>query len=120
VEESLAKKAVVSQPVNDWDRHHYEAMLPGFGGTDHMDWRAFVDILREKGFKGPFEIENEAKISKDTGNLGATLQGYEAAILFLSPMLWNLGEDGYRYKKERALSQPELKQDIPIKTIDSL
>lgn len=120
VEESLAKKAVVSQPANDWDRHHYEAMLPGFGGTDHMDWRAFVDKLREKGFKGPFEIENEAKNSKDTGNLGATLQGYSAAILFLSPMLWNLGENGYNYKKEKALSPSEVKQDIPIKTIDVL
>ncbi|MFC6101766.1 sugar phosphate isomerase/epimerase family protein [Olivibacter domesticus] len=120
VEESLAKKATVSQPANDWDRHHYEAMLPGFGGTDHMDWRAFVDKLREKGFKGPFEIENEAKNSKDTGNLGATLQGYRAAILFLSPMLWNLGADGYNYKKEKALSTSEVKQDIPIKTIDAL
>ncbi|MEH6306549.1 TIM barrel protein [Olivibacter sp. CPCC 100613] len=116
---SLAAEASVSQPTNDWDRHHYEAMLPGFGGTDHMDWRTFVDLLREKGFDRPFEIENEAKNSKDTGNLSATIQGYEAAIRFLSPMLWNLGENGYEYQKGAPLSEPNA-QDIPIKTMKDL
>ncbi|MGK9125624.1 sugar phosphate isomerase/epimerase [Olivibacter sp. SA151] len=120
VEASLATRAGVSQPVSDWDRHHYEAMLPGFGGTDHMDWRAFVDILREKGFEGPFEIENEAKNSKDTGNLAATIQGYEAAIRFLSPMLWNLGNKGYQFQRGEPLHEPTAQKDIPVKTINDL
>lgn len=119
VDESLAKKGIVSQPTSDWDRHHYEAMLPGFGGTDHMDWRLFVDELREKGFRGPFEIENEAKNSKDTGNLAATIQGFEATILFLSPMLWELGENGYQYQKEKILLDT-VNRDIPVRTIDTL
>lgn len=117
---SLAAKAGVSQPLSDWDRHHYEAMLPGFGGSDHMDWRAFVDKLREGGFDGPFEIENEAKNSKDTGNLMATIQGYEAAIRFLSPMLWNLGPKGYAYKNETSLQMRSGQQDIPVKTMNDL
>lgn len=120
VDVTLANKAGVAQPMSDWDRHHYEAMLPGFGGTDHMDWRAFVDILQEKAFDGPFEIENEAKNSKDTGNLAATIQGYEAAVRFLSPMLWNLGADGYTFKKGEPLSISSVRQDIPIKTIGDL
>ncbi len=117
---SLALKAGVSQPLSDWDRHHYEAMLPGFGGSDHMDWRAFVDKLREKGFDGPFEIENEAKNSKDTGNLMATIQGYDAAIRFLSPMLWNLGPNGYEYKSQTPLQIRSGQQDIAVKTIADL
>lgn len=120
VDASLAAVTGISQPQNDWDRHHYEAMLPGFGGTDHMDWRAFVDKLRDKGFTGPFEIENEAKNSKDTGNLAATIQGYEAAVRFLSPMLWNLGNEGYRYQKGEPLTEPKERKDIPVKTIDDL
>src|SRR5690606_35492848 len=71
VDATLAQQAGVAIPANDWDRHHYEAMLPGFGGSDSMDWRAFVDQLLEKGFDGVFEIENEARNSKDTGNMGA-------------------------------------------------
>ncbi|QNL49117.1 sugar phosphate isomerase/epimerase [Olivibacter sp. SDN3] len=119
VESSLAVHAEVEQPKNDWDRHHYEAMLPGFGGTDHMDWRAFVDTLRNKGFAGPFEIENEAKNSKDTGNMVATVQGYEAAIHFLSPMLWNLGTNGYAYNNQNDLQYPAV-ADIPVKKMDDL
>src|SRR5690606_15913238 len=92
VNSELAKKAGVSIPQNSWDRHHYEPMLPGFGGTDDMDWRAFVELLNEKGFNGPYEIENEAKNSMGTGNIAAISQGYKAAISFLSPMLWDLGD----------------------------
>jgi len=114
VDEKLAKKAGVPLPDHEWDRHNYEAMLPGFGGTDSMDWRAFVDTLKEKGFSGPFEIENEAALSKATGNMGATLQGYRAAIMCLSPMLWPLTEQGYQYDQSL---QKELKQlaqkDVP-------
>src|SRR5690606_27776909 len=66
VDAALAASANVSIPQHDWDRHHYEAMLPGFGGSDSMDWRSFVDVLNEKGFQGPYEIENEALNSKNT------------------------------------------------------
>lgn len=119
VDSLLAAQAKVEQPKNNWDRHHYEAMLPGFGGTDHMDWRAFVDTLRARGFSGPFEIENEAKNSKDTGNMAATIQGYEATIGFLSPMLWNLGNNGYAYNRQVDLQYPTVR-DIVVKTMDDL
>src|SRR5690606_3983343 len=119
VDADLARKAGVSIPQSDWDRHHYEAMLPGFGGTDSMDWRGFVDLLTEKGFKGPFEIENEALNSKATDNLAAISQGYAAAIHFLSPMLWSLSDQGYKYKAEKELSQFH-RRDIPEIEIGAL
>lgn len=120
VDAALAERAGVAIPANDWDRHHYEAMLPGFGGSDSMDWRAFVDLLIEKGFNGPFEIENEARNSKDTGNLAATIQGYEAAVKFLAPMVWDLQADaGYAYSQGAPLAAPT-SRDIPIMTMDRL
>ena len=121
VDPDLATKASVPIPAHDWDRHHYEAMLPGFGGSDSMDWRAFVDIIAKKGFEGPFEIENEALLSKDTGNLGAVTQGYKACISFLMPMLWPLGNEGYAY--DTVSYTPLLNtvgKDIPIVTMDQL
>lgn len=120
VDKELAAKAGIAVPANDWDRHHYEAMLPGFGGSDSMDWRAFVDLLLEKGFDGPYEIENEAKNSKDTGNLAATVQGYQAAVRFLYPMLWDLdASTGYTYCETRPLLEPKA-SDVPLMTIDRL
>jgi sugar phosphate isomerase/epimerase len=97
IDKALSEKANVPSTENEWDRHNYEAMLPGFGGSDSMDWRGFIDILKEKRFKGPFEIENEAANSKGTGNLSAIVQGFKATVLNLSPMLWPLGEKGYQY-----------------------
>lgn len=120
VEESLAKKAGVDIPGHDWDRHHYEAMLPGFGGTDNMDWNGFISALHEKGFDGPFEIENEAKNSKDTGNIAATNQGFSTCINFLAPLLWELdSEKGYAYKQAKELIMPDMK-DVPETTMDQL
>lgn len=120
VDTGLAERAGVAIPTNDWDRHHYEAMLPGFGGSDSMDWRAFVDKLIEKGYNGPFEIENEAKNSKDTGNLAAIIQGYEATVNFLAPMLWGLHREmGYTYLHGSPLPSRVLR-DIPVTTIDQL
>lgn len=106
VREGLAGSADITQPLTSWDRHHYEAMLPGFGGTDNMDWTEFVQLLRRKGFSGPFEIENEAKNSKDTGSMAAIMQGFKATISFLSPMLWSFQPlEGYRYQYEGYLKQ---------------
>jgi sugar phosphate isomerase/epimerase len=119
VDAALAMKAGVDIPQNDWDRHHYEAMLPGFGGSDSMDWRAFVDTLNEKGFKGPYEIENEAKNSKATDNAAAIVQGYQAAISFLSPMLWSLTEKGYQFKKGDQLKHLN-RSNISETTVDEL
>jgi len=120
VDTGLAERAGVAIPTNEWGRHHYEAMLPGFGGSDSMDWRAFVDKLIEKGYKGPFEIENEAKNSKDTGNLAAIIQGYEATVNFLAPMLWGLHREmGYTYLHGSPLPSRVLR-DIPVTTIDQL
>lgn len=122
VDSHLAERAGVSTPQHAWDRHHYEAMLPGFGGSDSMDWRDFVDVLREKGFTGPFEIENEAANSKGTGNHAAIVQGFKAAVSFLAPMLWDLDpEEGYQYRPESPsnLVYPRV-QDIPVRTIDQL
>lgn len=119
VNPSLAERANIDIPKNDWDRHHYEAMLPGFGGSDSMDWRAFIDALNEKGFKGPYEIENEALNSKNTENEAAIIQGYKATISFLSPMLWSITKDGYQFKKEKGLKNLG-RRDISEITIDKL
>lgn len=120
VDPSLASKAGVPIPTSDWDRHHYEAMLPGYGGSDSMDWRAFIDLLNEKGFSGPYEIENEAKNSKDTGNLEATIQGFQAAISFLSPMVWSLDSDrGYVGPQVEPLVDAS-PSDLKVRTIDEL
>lgn len=120
VNSRLAQEAEIEIPANEWDRHHYEAMLPGFGGAGSMDWRAFVDMLNEKGFDGPYEIENEAKNSKNTGNMAAIIQGYEAAIHFLRPMLWPLSEEkGYFFTDEPTLSVLH-RSDIPEMTMDKL
>lgn len=121
VDEPLAKKADIPFASHDWDRHNYEAMLPGFGGSDNMDWREFVDVLKQKGFQGSFEIENEAKNSKNTDNMGAIIQGFKASVLFLAPMLWPLAEEGYQY--DRLQHQPlkdVARNDIPLVTMDQL
>ncbi len=120
VDADLAKAANIAIPAHDWDRHHYEAMLPGFGGSDSMDWRAFVDTLQNRAFTGVFEIENEAKNSKDTGVMSAILQGFSTCVNFFAPMLWELDEkSGYSYKNERDLQIVHGK-DIPVVTIDQL
>lgn len=121
VDADLAKRAGVPIPKNEWDRHNYEAMLPGFGGSDSMDWRAFVNTLQEQGFTGPFEIENEAALSKGTGNMGAIMQGYKATVLNLAPMLWELTDTGYQYHSGgfRELRHTA-KSDIPVLTMKEL
>ena len=120
VDAELAKRAGVDVPANDWDRHHYEAMLPGFGGSDSMDWRAFVELLSDRGYTGPYEIENEARNSKDTANLAAIVQGFQAARSFLSPMLWDLDpEAGYQHRAADLLVDPNVR-DIPVMTMDRL
>jgi sugar phosphate isomerase/epimerase len=121
VNADLAQRVGVPIPANSWDRHNYEAMMPGFGGSDSMDWRAFVDTLKEKGFTGAFEMENEARNSKDTGNMGAIIQGFKATIYFLSPMLWPLGANGYQYilAEEKPLKEVASK-DVPLLTMDQL
>ncbi|RDV16956.1 sugar phosphate isomerase/epimerase [Pontibacter diazotrophicus] len=121
VDTDLAKRAGVPTCSNEWDRHNYEAMLPGFGGSDSMDWRAFVNTLKEQNFTGPFEIENEAALSKGTGNMGAIMQGFKATTLNLAPMLWELTEAGYQYnvKDFRELKQVASK-DIPVVTMEEL
>ena len=121
VKAEWAEKAGVPSSTNEWDRHHYEATLPGFGLGDSMDWRRFVVALREMGFDGPFEIENEAKLSKQTGNLGAIVQGCKAAVQNLAPLLWTLQEDGYTYPQSDVKPLKNLKRnDILITTMDDL
>ncbi len=121
VEPTLARQAGVPIPTNSWDRHNYEAMMPGFGGSDSMDWRAFVDTLKEKGFTGAFEMENEANNSKGTGNLGAIVQGFKSTVFFLSPMLWPLSENGYQYDNANYQPLKEVpNKDIPLVTMEAL
>lgn len=121
VDPQLSAKAGVPIPAHEWDRHHFEAMLPGFGGSDSMDWRAFVDTLLESGFTGPLEMENEALNSKGTGNMGAIEQGFKATIMFLSPMLWPLTDKGYQYdrKQYKPIKQVATK-DIPVVSMAQL
>ncbi|NLH73131.1 MAG: sugar phosphate isomerase/epimerase [Verrucomicrobia bacterium] len=122
VNPDLARRAGVPIPAHEWDRHHYQPMLPGFGGNDSMDWRAFLETLMEVGFEGPFVIENEADNSAHTGNLGATIQGFKAAVLCLAPIVWPLvPEKGYQFD---ATKTPDLLEptgpDIPVRTMKDL
>ncbi|VTQ03796.1 hypothetical protein [Sphingobacterium daejeonense] len=79
----------------------------------------FVEVLHDRGFSGPFEIENEAKNSKDTQNMAAINQGAQACINFLSPLLWKLGENGYKYTDQKELKTVN-REDIPVMTMDQL
>ena len=117
----LAEKAGVPNVAHEWDRHPYEAMLPGFGGYDSMDWRAFLETLMEVGFDKPFVIENEAANSAHTGSIGATMQGFKAATLCLAPIVWPLkGDEGYVYQDSRPLMANAPEKDIPVVTMDQL
>ncbi|MFC1585437.1 sugar phosphate isomerase/epimerase family protein [Fibrobacterota bacterium] len=122
VNAELAEKAGVPTCAHEWDRHHYEPMLPGFGGTDSMDWRSFITVLMEKGYQGPFPIENEAANSKGTGDHGAIVQGFMATILCLIPMIWPMDPGhGYQYDESKdAPLKDAKKEDIPIVTMDKL
>lgn len=121
VNADLAKRAGIPFSSNEWDRHHYEATLPGFGLGDSMDWRAFVDVLHERGFAGPFEIENEAKLSKQTGKMGAIVQGIKAAVQNLAPLLYPLTDEGYTYPQKDIQPLHDLnRKDIKVVTMDDL
>jgi len=122
VNPKLAKKAGVPIPAHEWDRHHYEPVLPGFGGNDSMDWRAFMETLMQRGFNGPLVIENEGANSAHTGNLAATLQGFKTTVLCLAPLVWPLqARAGYQFddSKQPALIDPPSK-DVPAKTMADL
>lgn len=99
VNNALAKKAGVPLPAHEWDRLNYEPRLPGFGGSDSCDWTKFLETLMAKGYKNPFVIENEGCNSSHTGNIGATMQGFEATILNTAPVIWPLGVNGYEFDK---------------------
>ncbi|SFO20091.1 Sugar phosphate isomerase/epimerase [Algoriphagus ornithinivorans] len=116
-----AKSAGIPASTNPWDRHHYEATLPGFGFGDDLDWRAFVNILKEKGFTGPFEIENEAVLSKQTGKMGAIVQGCKAAVQNLAPLLYELTDEGWVYPEREHITLKQVhRKDIPLVTIDQI
>lgn len=121
IRKEWADKLGIPSSTNSWDRHHYEATLPGFGLGDSMDWRAFVNILKEKGFTGPFEIENEAVLSKQTGKMGAIVQGCKAAVQNLAPLLWELGDEGWQYPMDeyKPLKEVQVSSSKEV-TIDQL
>jgi sugar phosphate isomerase/epimerase len=122
VDKELAEKAGVPTCQHEWDRHHYEPMMPGFGGSDSMDWRAFIEKLKQRGFEGPYVMENEAANSKQTGNIGAIVQGFQAGILCLAPMIWGLWDgQGYQFDTAgyQAMKAPTGKDIKPV-TMDML
>ncbi|MBR4654540.1 MAG: sugar phosphate isomerase/epimerase [Kiritimatiellae bacterium] len=122
VDDRLAKRAKVPQPANEWDRLHYEPRLPGFGGSDSMDWTAFLQNLMAKGYRYPFVIENEGCNSSHTGSMGATMQGFQATILNTAPVVWPLDmKKGYAF--DASALKPmrmTLKKDIPVVTMADL
>lgn len=121
IPQEWAKSACIPSSTNPWDRHHYEATLPGFGLGDHLDWRAFVNVLKEKGFSGPFEIENEAVLSKQTGKMGAIVQGCKAAVQNLAPLLYELTDEGWVYPQAEYQALKDVnRKDIPLVTMEDL
>ena len=121
VDPTLAKKAGVPIPANEWARLNYEPRLPGFGGSDSMDWSRFLENLMAKGYKFPFVIENEGCNSSHTGNMGATLQGFKATILNTAPVIWPLGKDGYAFDSS-ALKPMTMTRttDLPVVSMKDL
>lgn len=122
VNAELAARAGVPIPAHEWDRHNYEPMLPGFGGSDSMDWRAFLDALMQRDYNKPFVIENEADNSSHTGNHAATVQGFKAAVLCLAPIVWPLTEkSGYQHDQKggEPLSAAST-TDVPVVTMQDL
>jgi len=122
VNPELAERAGVPIPAHAWDRHHYEPMLPGFGGCDSMDWYAFLKNLMHKGFDRPFVIENEADNSSHTGNHAATVQGFKAAVLCLAPVVWPLdAAAGYQFDRSRSAPLKIINTtDVPVVSMDDL
>lgn len=121
VDAALARKAGVPLPENEWSRLSYEPRLPGFGGSDSMDWSRFLENLMAKGYRHPFVVENEGCNSSHTGNMGATMQGFRATILNTAPVVWPLGPDGYAY--DRSGYRPMrhvVSADLPVVTMDML
>lgn len=113
VPEEWAEAAGVPLPAHEWDRFAYEPMVPGFGGSDSMDWRAFAEALREEGFTGPLSIENEGANSKGTGRDGAIEQGFAACRQFMMPLVWPLTEEGYAFPGQAPLG-PARTKDLPL------
>lgn len=122
VDAELAKRAGVCQPSCEWDRHHYDPKLPGFGGSDSMDWFAFLKTLMDLGYDRPFVIENEADNSSHTGNAAATIQGFASTIMSLAPALWSLdAEKGWWFNPQHLrVLKPAAKKDVPIVTMKDL
>ena len=121
VDPKLAAKAGVPVSSSSWDRHNYDPALPGFGGSDSIDWRKFIDTLNSLGYdRKPFVIENEAWNSSHTGNEGATDQGFAATILNCAPLLWPLGKDGYKFDKKCLTLLKDAPKDIPLVTYSQL
>ena len=122
VDERLARRAKVPQPSCEWDRLNYEPRLPGFGGSDSMDWTAFLQTLMAKDYRYPFVIENEGCNSSHTGNMGATMQGFQATILNTAPVVWPLdAQKGYAFDASALKPmKPTLRKDIPVVTMADL
>ena len=106
VSEKLALAAGVPVPAHDWDRFSYEPMVPGFGGSDSMDWREFTEYLMAANFSGVFSIENEGSNSKGTDNDRAIEQGFESCLGFMKPMIWSLTEKGYAFTDYTEMAEP--------------
>lgn len=121
VDKDLARKAGVPLAAHEWDRLNYEPRLPGFGGSDSLDWARFLENLMAKGYRYPFVIENEGCNSSHTGNMGATMQGFRATILNTAPVVWPLGPNGYEFdRKSLKPMSLTLNKNIPVKTMKDL
>ena len=125
IDKDLAGKAGVPLAAHEWDRLNYEPRLPGFGGSDSCDWTKFLETLMRKGYKNPFVIENEGCNSSHVsgvGKIGATMQGFKAAILNTAPVIWPLTENGYEFDKSalKPMTDEFCRKDIPVVTMDRL
>jgi len=120
ISKDLAEKAGIPSALHEWDRFSYEPMVPGFGGSDSMDWRAFIDCLMKMGFQGVFSIENEGTNSRGTENSAAIEQGFEGCLSFIKPMIWSLDKTrGYDFGSQKTLEMAEIKK-LPLVSIKDL
>ena len=114
-----ANKAGVPIPANEWDRHHYEPMLPGFR---RQRQHGLARIPGDALWTGDSRAVCDRKRGRQFGPHGqpaATVQGFRAAVLCLAPIVWPLiDEVGYQYDQSNheplKHTQPK---DIPVVTM---
>lgn len=111
---SMAGDAGVPLPPHPKIRYHHQPVMPGYGGTGHIDWQVFLDTILSAGYQGPLVLENEAANTVGTRSVEIIDESFTAAFHFLKPMVWKLDTHNQRYWFEPKELPVPARKDIPI------